>query len=109
MHKVLLAVRVIQKNELVGYYSHELTLPFVPFPGLRLEQGTSCTLWETMNGSELAPAIERVIYDLDEELFVCLFNVGIPLKASFWTDDVVLEPGSVSAIGEYFRHMPIQR
>ena len=31
MHKVLLAVRVIQKGELVGYCSHQLTLPFAPF------------------------------------------------------------------------------
>ncbi len=44
MHKVLLAVRVIQKGELVGYCSHQLTLPFAPFPGLRFEQGTSCKL-----------------------------------------------------------------
>lgn len=109
MHKVLLAVRIIQKGELVGYCSHQLALPFVPFPGLHLEQGTSCKMWETMTGSELAPPVERVIYDLDEEQFVCLFNVDIPLKASFWTDDVVLRPGSVSAIGEYFRHMPIRR
>lgn len=30
MHKVMLAVRVVQKGELVGYCSHQLTLPFVP-------------------------------------------------------------------------------
>ncbi|ETK13981.1 MULTISPECIES: hypothetical protein [Pseudomonas] len=109
MHKVLLAVRAIQKGDVFGYYSHQLTLPFAPFPGLRFEQGTSCTLWKTMTGSELAPSVEQVIYDLDEEQFVCLFDVDIPLKASFWTDDVGLKPGSVSAIGEYFRNMPIHR
>ncbi|MBC3464989.1 hypothetical protein [Pseudomonas sp. RW10S2] len=107
MHKVLLAVRVVQKGELVGYCSHQLDLPFVPFPGLHLEQGTSCKLWETMTGSELEPAVERVIYDLDEEQFVCLFNVDIPLRASFWYDDVDPTPGTTSAIGEYFRHMRI--
>lgn len=30
MHKVLLAVRVVQKGDLVGYLSHQLTLPFAP-------------------------------------------------------------------------------
>lgn len=109
MHKVLLAVRVVQKGELVGYCSHQLNLPFAPFPGLRFEQGTSCKLWETMTGSELAPAVERVIYDLDEEQFVCIFNVDIPLRASFWYDDVDLTPGTVSAVGEYFRHIPIAK
>jgi hypothetical protein len=109
MHKVLLAVRVVQKGELVGYLSHQLILPFAPFPGLHFEQGTSCTLWETMTGSELAPAVERVIYDLDEGQFVCLFNVNIPLRASFWYDEVDVTPTTISAIGEYFRHMPITR
>lgn len=107
MHKVLLAVRVVQKGELLGYCSHQLTLPFTPFPGLRFEQGTSCKLWETMTGSELNPEIEHVMYDLDEEQFVCLFNVGIPLRASFWYDDVEPRQGSVSALAQYFRHMPI--
>jgi hypothetical protein len=109
MHKVLLAVRVTQKGDWLGYYSYHLTLPFAPFPGLRFEQGVSCKLWETMTGSELDPVVERVIYDLDEERFVCLFNVDIPLRASLWTDDVDLSPGSVSAIGQYFRHMPIHK
>ncbi|HBO1147380.1 hypothetical protein AN280_06175 [Pseudomonas aeruginosa] len=109
MHKVLLAVRVVQKGELVGYSSHQLTLPFVPFPGLHLEQGTSCKLWETMTGSELDPVVERVIYDLDEEQFVCLFNIDTPLRASFWYDEKAPTPGTISAIGDYFRHMPISK
>lgn len=62
-----------------------------------------------MTGSELDPAVERVIYDLDDEQFVCLFNVDILLRASFWHDDVDPTPGTISAIGEYFRHMPIRR
>lgn len=82
---------------------------FAPFPGLHLEQGTSCKLWESMTGLELDPAVERVIYDLDEEQFVCLFNVDIPLRASFWYDDVDPTPGTIGSIGEYFRHMPIRR
>lgn len=107
MHKVLLAVRVVQHNEVLGYSSHQLTLPFAPFPGLRFEQGVSCKLWETSAGSELDPEVERVIYDLDEEQFVCLFTVSIPLQASFWYASVDPEPGTVSAVAQYFRHTPI--
>lgn len=107
MHKVLLAVRVVQHGSVLGYCSHRLVLPFAPAPGLRFEQGNSCTLWETPIGTELDPEIERVIYDLDEEQFVCLFTVNVPLQASFWYDDVDPKPGTVSAVAKYFRHMPV--
>ncbi|MCY1298180.1 hypothetical protein D9M70_476530 [compost metagenome] len=107
MHKVLLAVRIVQKGSILGYCSHQLTLPSAPFPGLRFKQGISCKLWETKIGSELDPEVERVIYDLDEEQFVCLFTADIPLQASFWYDDVRPEQGTVSAVADYFRHIPI--
>jgi hypothetical protein len=107
MHKVLLAVRIAQRGEVLCYLSHDLTLPFVPFPGLRFEQGISCRLWETPTGKELDPEVERVIYDLDEEQFVCLFTVDLPLSATFWQADAEFKPGYVSSLEQHFRHMPI--
>lgn len=84
---MLLAVRVVQKGSLLGYCTHEL--------------------WETPIGTELDPEVERVIYDLDEEQFVCVFTIAIPLQASFWYDHVDLTPGTVGAVDAYFRHMRI--
>jgi hypothetical protein len=104
MHKVLLAVRVVQHGEVLGYCSHELALPFAPFKGLRFEQGSSCKLWETKTGKELDPAVERVVFDLDENMFVCLFTVSIPLEASFWYDHVETDSEVKSSVAHYFRH-----
>ncbi len=71
---------------------------------MRFEQGISTTLWETTSGDELSPAVEQVIYDLDEEMFVCLFTVESPLAASFWENLPELQPGHVCGVMDYFRH-----
>ncbi|WP_193453247.1 hypothetical protein [Pseudomonas nitroreducens] len=102
MHRILLAVRVIG-GEPRGY-CREIELPFVPTVGMRFEQGISTTLWETTSGDELSPAVEQVIYDLDEEMFVCLFTVESPLAASFWENLPELQPGHVCGVMDYFRH-----
>lgn len=53
MHKVMLAVRVIQRGEVIRAYYRNLELPFVPAEGMRFEQGRSTTMWETVSGSRL--------------------------------------------------------
>lgn len=107
MFKILLAVRVVRNGMVQGGYSRELELPFIPTIGMQFEQGISTTLWETASGEELDPAVERVIYDLDENLFVCLFNIPLPLAASFWQDLPKRSDGIVCGVMQYFRHMPI--
>lgn len=107
MHKVMLAVRVVQRGEVIRGYYRDLELPFVPTAGLRLEQGTSTTIWETVTGQQIDPEIERVIYDLDEDRLVCLFTVDQPLAASFWQNAAEVKPGQICGILHYFRHMSI--
>ncbi|MNE16577.1 hypothetical protein D3C76_887220 [compost metagenome] len=107
MFKILLAVRVVRHGVVQSGYSRELELPFIPTVGMRFEQGMSTTLWETTTGEELDPAVERVIYDLDEEMFVCLFTTPLPLAATFWHDLPDRNDGSVCAVMQYFRHLPI--
>lgn len=107
MFKILLAVRVVSDGEVHEGYVRELLLPFIPTLGMRFEQGTSTTLWETREGEEY-PGVEKVIYDLDEENFVCLFTVSKPLSSSFWTTLSEPKPGSRCGIMEYFRHHPIK-
>ncbi|MFK0033025.1 hypothetical protein [Pseudomonas monteilii] len=107
MHKVMLAVRVIQRGEVIRGYYRNLELPFVPAEGMRFEQGTSTTMWETVSGQQIDPQVERVVYDLDEDLIVCLFTVDQPLAASFWENAAEVGPGQVCGVLHYFRHMPI--
>ncbi|GLO24368.1 hypothetical protein [Pseudomonas putida] len=107
MHKVMLAVRVIQRGEVIRGYYRNLELPFVPAEGMRFEEGTSTTMWETVSGQQIDPQVERVVYDLDEDLIVCLFTVDQPLAASFWENAAEVGPGQVCGVLHYFRHMPI--
>ena len=109
MHKVMLAVRVVQHGEVVRGYFHELELPFVPTVGMRFEQGSSTTLWETITRKQIDPAVGRVIYDLDEGLIVCLFTVDLPLAATFWLNTPEVKPDQICGVLHYFRHMPIQK
>ncbi|MNP71998.1 hypothetical protein D3C76_1684600 [compost metagenome] len=64
-------------------------------------------MWETVSGQQIAPQVERVVYDLDEDLIVCLFTVDQPLAASFWENAAEVGPGQVCGVLHYFRHMPI--
>ena len=85
MYKIEFLVREIDGDEIVALYvSSDLELPFVPAVGMQFKQGNSTWLWETGSG-ELMPQVETVTYDLDENLFVCLFTVNKSLKSSFWT------------------------
>lgn len=107
MHKVMLAVRVVQRGEVIRGYFHELELPFVPTAGMRFEEGMSTTMWETVSGQQIDPEVERVIYDIGEERIVCLFTVDQPLAATFWHNTPEVKPGQVCGVLHYFRHMPI--
>lgn len=60
-------------------------------------------------GQPIDPQVERVIYDLDDGAFVCLFTVNQPLAASFWQNAAEVEPGQVCGVLHYFRHMPIPK
>lgn len=80
MHKIKLIVRHVVDGQTMGGYVRELDLPFVPTVGMRFEQGN---MWEA--GKQfLSPAVESVIYDLDEETIACLFNVKDELTSTFW-------------------------
>jgi hypothetical protein len=84
-HKIELLVREMSNEKVVALYVRsDLELPFVPVIGMQFKQGTSTWLWE-IDGGELMPKIEAVIYDLDKETLVCLFTVEKPLKSGFWT------------------------
>lgn len=109
MHKVMLAVRAIQRGEVIRGYYRNLELPFVPAEGMRFEQGISTTMWETVSGQQIDPKVERVVYDLDEGQIVCLFTVDQPLAASFWQNAAEVEPGQTCGVLHYFRHMPISK
>ncbi len=105
MHDVFFVVRLVENDEISAGYCHDLKLPFVPLEGMYFEQGISTTLWETTTGSELSPAVERVIYDLDNKQFVCLFTVDQPLAASFWQkiDDARVDGGTYAM--KFFRNV----
>ncbi|MGE8436833.1 MAG: hypothetical protein ACN6P2_09875 [Pseudomonas palmensis] len=107
MHKVMLAVRVVQSGEVIRGYYRDLELPFIPTVGMRFEQGTSTTIWETVSGQQLDHGVERVIYDLDEDQIVCLFTVNQPLAASFWQNAAEVELGQTCGVLHYFRHIPV--
>ena len=70
MFHVKLIVQLIQRDATIAGYVRELDLPFLPCIGMKFEEGTSTRLWET-DTEELNPAVEEVIYDLDEEQIVC--------------------------------------
>lgn len=109
MHRVMLAVRVVQHGKVIRGYYRDLELQFVPTEGMRFEQGTSTTMWETISGQQIDPQVERVVYNLDEGQIVCLFTVSQPLAASFWQSATEVESGQVCGVLHYFRHMPTQK
>jgi len=84
MHRVKLVVRLVQRGATAGGYVRQLQLPFVPYVGMKFEQGTSCALWEAAGNEELSPSIEEVVYDIAEAEIVCLFTVDKPLSSSLW-------------------------
>lgn len=83
--KTTFVVRVIDKDRnTIGGYVRELDLPFVPTIGMRLNGGTSTWLWETIDGKELRPQIKDIVYDIDEEEILCLFEIDKFLAHGFW-------------------------
>jgi hypothetical protein len=102
VHKVKLIVRRLNGSSMAGGYVRELELPFVPTVGMQFRQGTSTWLWETATG-ELAPPVQAVIYDIDEETIVCLFTVDQELNSGFWTTLDYETLGERCAELDYFR------
>lgn len=104
MHKIRFVVRCIKDGDVFAGYTRQLTLPFVPQVGMEFEQGVSCTLWETRDGREFSPRVERVIYDVDEEEIVCLFSIASELASAFWTELKITELDARCFEMKYFRH-----
>ena len=103
MYKVKLVVRLLQDGATAGGYVRQLELPLVPCTGMKFEQGISTRLWETTDNDELSPAVEEVVYDIDDEVIVCLFTIAKPLAASFWHKLRFEELGMKCAELNYFR------
>jgi hypothetical protein len=86
MIKVKLVVRVVKDSEVVCGYVGDVELPFVPTIGMKFKQGVSTKLWETTDNNELSPHVEHIIYDLDEECIIALFEVSEFLASNYWTE-----------------------
>jgi hypothetical protein len=102
VHKVKLIVCRRNGMSIAGGYVRDVELPFVPTVGMEFRQGTSTTLWEATIGV-LTPAVEKVIYDFDEETIVCLFTVNQELNSAFWTTLDYEGLGEGCAELDYFR------
>lgn len=97
MIKVKLVVRVMKDGELIGGHTKSVELPFVPTIGMKFKEGISTRLWETVNGNELSPGVEHIIYDFDEECVVALFEVSEHLSSNFW---ITINPEHLGITGE---------
>ena len=83
--KIAFVVKVVSsENNLLGGYTREVDMPFTPIIGMKIEGGSSTFLWETYTGDKLAPRIQDIVYNIDEEQFFCLFVVDQFLSNSFW-------------------------
>ncbi|ALS22198.1 hypothetical protein [Paenibacillus naphthalenovorans] len=87
MYKVCFVVNVLDDmGDVMKGYLKVLELPFVPTVGMKFKQGISAWMWETELG-EVDPPIKEVVYNLDEEMFFCLFHIyGLSLRSSFWKE-----------------------
>lgn len=85
-HKVVLLASHFVEAWRETLYIRELDLPFVPAVGMQILRSGVHGIWTTDKG-ELAPLIESVIYDLDEERFICTFTIDTALNSSFWETD----------------------
>ena len=83
--KIVLVVKVISEGRLSAAYARDIELPFVPTIGMKFKQGVSCWLWETQEDTEFPP-VKEIVYNLDEEIIYCLFEVHDKLKSSFWIE-----------------------
>jgi len=83
--KVTFVVKVVSsENNLLGGYTREFDMPFTPTIGMKIEGGSSTFLWEADSGDKLAPRIQDIVYNVDEEQLFCLFVVDQFLSNSFW-------------------------
>ena len=89
MYKIIMFTSLVDENgDLETIFEKLLDLPFVPQVGMSFNQGTSTGIWEPVfsRGAGNLPVVERVFWDLDNEMFVVrLSNIPQPLSSSFWT------------------------
>ena len=87
--KICFVVKSIDKkqNYIKAAYEREVEIPFIPTLGMRINCGSSTWLWETRDGCELAPAIKDIVYNFDDGIIYCLFEIYDKLLCnSFWVD-----------------------
>jgi hypothetical protein len=82
-YRVVLLVSYVRNGRTKDVRVHELNLPFAPTLGMQIHRSGVNAIWITER-EELTPVIERVIYDLDEDQFICTFTVGQLLTSAFW-------------------------
>lgn len=99
---VQLLVRVVDDGDPTTYFSRDLSIAVPPAIGMKFEQGISVWLWE-VDGGEESPAIERIVYDIDEGRAVCLFTVCKRLRSSFWAE--LTDPPQYHHAAGYFKHL----
>lgn len=101
-YQVKLLARLLENGRVAGAYERDIELPFIPLPGLCLEKRG---IWEGEDGERFAPEIERVFYDLDESVFVCVCTVPAKIgshRPEYWEERGLAELGDRE---RYFRGM----
>lgn len=101
---VKLLVRLLEDGKLTLVYERDVfPLPFVPSVGMRFEKSRG-SAFQTDDGEQLALEVERVIYDLDEQVLVCVCTVTARIggQRAFWDELEVTELGGRE---RYFRGM----
>lgn len=83
--RVCLVVRIVDNGNTVGGYFRGIDIPFVPTVGMKFKKENSTRLWETIGG-ELEPKIKEIVYNIDEEIIFCLFEINQFLTSTFWKE-----------------------
>lgn len=91
-YRTQFVARLIEDGDVVAFYcSDDVRLPFVPAVGTYFSQASGGWLWATALGN-LMPAVEDIVYDLDNQLLICLFTIEAALGSPFW---IRMEPNQL--------------
>lgn len=87
MNKIKLLVRLLEDGKLIRVYERDHSLPFVPQIGMRFSE-KALGVWKTDGGEHLSPEVERVVYDMYEKEFICVFTVTAKIGGSvdYWDE-----------------------